>query len=599
MAVAQSTPGRATRGDVAGPGLPPPPRRWSLARADGHDHPAVRHGRNVLYILLLVVVAVVVLFPVVVILIFSFIEGRVGQLQGFGLEHWVAGMSHPRIPSALWNTITLSVTRQGIAMVVGILIAWLIAKTDLPFGKTLEFGFWVAFFVPSLTITLSWIFLMDPYTGVLNRMLAWLPFVGDGPGPLNVFSWWGIIWVNLAASALPVKVMLLTPAFRALDSSLEEVARTSGDTAMGALRRVTVPILMPTFIVVAVLGVIRSFESFEVELILGTPAGIEVLSSLVYSLARVSVPPNYGAATVTSMISILIMLPAVLVQQRYGSRRSVATVTGKFRNEPRKLGRWRWPLFTVVLILVCFLTIIPVIALVGGSFMRFFGIFEAREPWTTMHWSTILGSTLLTRALRNSINLSALATLLVLTWFVAMAYLVVRSRYRGRATLDFMAWLPTIVPGVVLGLGYLWLFLLVPGMRQIYGTIWSLVLVAALGSMTVTVQLVKQGLRQLGSELEEASWASGAGRLTTLRRVVLPLLSPVLVVIAVTAFSTTARTTSHVALLTTSRNQPLSILQLIQMADGRYEAASVVGIFILFLTLGVAMLARAFGYKNY
>lgn len=557
-----------------------------------------RYGRNTLFVLLFASVTLVVVVPVVVLLIFSLVEGRIGQLEGFGFEHWVDGLSQRRLPRAFWNTVWLAVVRQGLAMVVGVMLAWTIAKTDLPFRRTLEFGFWVAFFVPSLTAVLAWIFLLDEYNGVINTVLSALPFVDDGPGPFNIFSAWGIIWVNLLSSALPVKIMLLAPAFRALDSSLEEAARTSGDTALGAFRRVTVPILMPTFLIVAVLGVIRSLEAFEVEVILGLPAGIEVLSSLIYNVVSDQAPPNYGAATVTSMLAIAIMLPAIVIQQRYGSKRSVPTVAGKFRNEPRNLGKWRWPLFALIGGLLMFMTVVPVVALVGGTFMRFFGIFSIDSVWTTMHWEAALSSPLFGRALRNSIDLSVLSTLVAVTLFVALAYVIVRTQYRGRAALDFMAWMPTVVPGIVLGLGYLWLFLLTPGLRQVYGTIWALVFVAVLGSMTVTVQLVKSSLRQLGSELEEASWASGAGRLYTIRRIVLPLISPTIVVVAVTAFSSTARTTSYVALLATSQNAPLSILQLNQMTDGRYEAASVVGIFILVLSLGVALLARAFGYRS-
>jgi iron(III) transport system permease protein len=141
------------------------------------------------------------------------------------------------------------------------------------------------------------------------------------------------------------------------------------------------------------------------------------------------------------------------------------------------------------------------------------------------------------------------------------------------------------------------MFLGTPILRPIYGTTFILILVAALGSITLTTQLIKGALLQLGSELEEAAWASGASWLHTFRHVVFPLIAPSMAVVGVLAFSAAARATSHVALLSTAANQPLSMLQLNLMADNNYEAASVVGVFILALTVGIALAARAFGLR--
>ncbi|HLA28415.1 MAG TPA: hypothetical protein VJZ49_11025, partial [Syntrophales bacterium] len=62
-------------------------------------------------------------------------------------------------------------------------------------------------------------------------------------------------------------------------------------------------------------------------------------------------------------------------------------------------------------------------------------------------------------------------------------------------------------------------------------------------------------------------------------------------------FISSARNISHVALLVTSANQPLSMLQLGFMADARYEAAAVVGTVVVILTVGVALIARFFGLR--
>ncbi len=170
--------------------------------------------------LVLGVVGFLVVVPVVILFLNSFQVGQFGTQTQFGFENWTTALSNPRIADALKNTFTLALTRQGIALVIGLLIAWLLARTDLPGRNWLEFGFWVAVFLPSLTVTLGWIMVIDNFNGLANQ--AWRAIFGVD-GPFNIFSWWGIIWAHLMTGTLAIKMMLLTPAFRNMDATLEEL----------------------------------------------------------------------------------------------------------------------------------------------------------------------------------------------------------------------------------------------------------------------------------------------------------------------------------------------------------------------------------------
>src|SRR5690606_17695115 len=90
-------------------------------------------------------------------------------------------------------------------------------------------------------------------------------------GPFNIYSFWGIVWVHLVSSSIAAKVMLLTPAFRALDSSLEEASTVSGSSTLGTLLRVVAPVLSPTLLVVILLSINYSLQAFEIEAVLGPP----------------------------------------------------------------------------------------------------------------------------------------------------------------------------------------------------------------------------------------------------------------------------------------------------------------------------------------
>jgi len=164
---------------------------------------------------------VIVLVPVTLIVANSFAVSQPGQAVSYSVRPWTQALSSAGLLNALLNTLKLVAARQLITFPVAVLLAWVLARTDVPAGHWLEFMFWVAFFLPALPVTLGWILLLDPQYGLINQLLHFLPFLQPGHGPLNIYSFWGIVWAHFAGGTLAIKVMLLTPAFRNMDSSLE------------------------------------------------------------------------------------------------------------------------------------------------------------------------------------------------------------------------------------------------------------------------------------------------------------------------------------------------------------------------------------------
>jgi iron(III) transport system permease protein len=90
---------------------------------------------------------------------------------------------------------------------------------------------------------------------------------------------------------------------------------------------------------------------------------------------------------------------------------------------------------------------------------------------------------------------------------------------------------------------------------------------------------------------------SGAGFWRTYFKVVFPLMAQTMVLVAVLKFTFAAQNASSIILLATSETRTLSLLVLDQVAAGYREVASITVIFIVLLTLGVALVARSFGLK--
>jgi iron(III) transport system permease protein len=163
--------------------------------------------------------------------------------------------------------------------------------------------------------------------------------------------------------------------------------------------------------------------------------------------------------------------------------------------------------------------------------------------------------------------------------------------------LDFVSWLPVTLPGIILGLGLLSLFLGNPFLRPLYGTVGIMVIASLIGRMTTSVQIIKSNLTQLGSDIEEAARVNGGSWWQAFANVLLPLIIPALLLVGTLSFISAARDVSNVVLLATNATRPLAILQLDFMVDGRYESGAVVGVILVALTTGAALIARVFGLR--
>jgi iron(III) transport system permease protein len=535
-----------------------------------------------------------VLYPLTLIVINSFNTATIAEEPVYGLKAWRDAFSEAGIWRSLWNSINIGAVLQIVALPLGIFVSWLLARTNIFFANLFEFGFWISFFLPGLATTFGWMLMLDPSTGLVNSWLRQLPLLSG----LNfdIYSFWGIIWVHLVSHGLSTKVMLLTPAFRRMDASMEEASRMSGASALMTMVRITVPAMTPVIIVVFLLSVIRIFSSFEIELLLGVPWSFYVYSTKIVDLARQE-PPLVNQAAALGSIILLFLAAFIPIQRKLITRRQFTTVTGQFKPKIIDLGVWRYPATAFVALVVFVLDVVPLLSVLGGSFMTRFGFFNLPKTWTLEYWKMALSDPRIVQGLHNTLIVAISAGVVGALVFSLIGYVLVRSKLPGRSLLDSICWLPSAIPGVLSGLGLLWMFLGTPFFRPFYGTIVLLVIAQVLGGITIATQILKANFVQLGKELEEASRMSGAGFWRTYLKVVFPLMAQTMVMVAVIKFMFAAQHNGAIILLATSETRTLSLLALDQVAAGYREVASITIILVTILTLGVAIVARSFGLK--
>ena len=547
----------------------------------------------------IVVLGFYLVYPVMLVLIMSFNMARdvlVGPpVWGFG--NWVGAWDHPLLFTSLWNSFLLWFLVAATSFPFAITISLVLARTRIPFSYGLEYMFWIAYMFPSLATTIAWIMLLDPDVGFVNRALEALPFIDKSP--FNIYSVQGIVWAKLMGDGIAYKVMLFTPAFRNMDQSMEEAARISGASSISTMIRITVPVMIAPIVLVLALQLLRVFSGFETEWLLGRPIRFYVYSTLIYQLVSQDDIPNYGSAIVLASVTFLVIAFIIPMQRWIVHRRQYTTVSGTFRPGLIDLGRWKWPAWGSIVFLLVLLTAGPLVILILGSFMVRAGFFNTTPLWTLGHWEFVLTNPLFLTGLKTTMILAVTAGIASPLLFSVLAYMLVRTRWRGRRVLDSMIWISAAVPGILSGLGLLLMFLGTPGLAWLYGSIWALIIVVIISGNTTGTNVFKGVMVQLGQDMEEAARVSGAGWLRTYFRVVIPVLMPTMILIGTLNFTSAASTTSSIILIASRQTITLSILGLQWGSTevGEREAAAIVSIVILMLTLGLALVARSLGLR--
>ena len=516
--------------------------------------------------LLLVVVGFFVIYPLFMVVYGSFMGGAgPGDPATFSLQGYKIAFGDWDTWQVLWTTIWLGTARALLSVGMGVFLAWVVTRTNTPLRKTMEVLIWLQFFCPYMPMTMSWTLLGAPNVGFLNLFFAWLLPIDKGF--IDIYSYWGIIWVSSAHWA-SVAFFIITPAFRGMDASLEESARMCGASKRQTVRHITVPLLLPSIVGALMICVVHLMESFEVELLLGYHKGIYVYTTKLYSLLTVS-PPSYNIAMPLTTMFLGMLFVLIFIQQGVfaGKQREYVTVTGRgFATRPTDLRGWKYLTLALTVAYIFFSTLLPLGILVMSTFMKIAGVF-IKDPFTLKQWKIMFADPRLFTSIKNTLLLAGGAATVGMILYFFISYIVIRSKFALRRVLDFVSWLPWAIPGLLLALCFLWAY--VGGIGKlinqylgvvIYGSMGLLILAMIVKGLPLGVRAMNGAMIQLGSELEESARVLGASWFHSVRRIVAPLIAPGFISAWLLLFSMASRNLSTVVLLYSPKTRPLSVL---------------------------------------
>lgn len=504
-----------------------------------------------------------------------------GMPGTFNLEGYREALSPENLP-ILGNTVFIALTKTVISAILAVLLAWIVARTDTPARGTLEVLITLPFFIPPVVTAMAWALLGTPRVGALN--LAWQWLTGTRQSPFNVYSYGGVIW-HLMQYSTPFIFLFVVDAFRAMDPALEEASRMAGASRRQTFWRITLILMLPVTTSAFILSLMRGVESFDSPVIFGTPASIYMLSTEIYRSINSHVTPQYQYSTALAFIAMGLLFLLLVAQARLLHGRSFVTVTGRgYAPAITRLGWLRWPSFALCILFFVISVVLPVGQLLVGSFFKFLGIYQWNMV-TLDHYREVFADDEILRALRNTALLGVLGAAATMALGAIVAYVTTRTRWRGRQVVELLAWLPWMMPGIVLGIGFLWAFAMLPNAISIYGTLWALLIAYVTLGTPVAVRIMSGAYAQLSRDLEECSRVHGASWWQTLWRILVGLAWPSFAVGFVLIFIGILRELSASILLYSAGHEVLSVEILNMWTSGKPEDVSVISLLLAVLMI--------------
>ena len=534
--------------------------------------------------------------PLVMLLYGSIRSAPIGEPGAmYTIDNYVKAYFDKEFYLLLLNSIYYGLGTASLTFVIGTYLAWVSERTNTPLKKIFVVMSLIPFIIPGILSTIAWILLLSPKIGLIN--LAVKDVLGLESAPFNIYSMRGMIWAE-SIHLYPLVFLLMSAAFRNMDTSLEEAALTAGSGTFSTFRRVTLPLMRPAMFSVLLINFVRGIEAFEVPALIGVPARIPVFTTKIF-LAIHQFPSDFGLAGAYAVTLLAISTAGVLIYGRITRREErYATVTGKgYRPRVIDLGPWKY--FTLGMSFLIFLlaVILPVFVLLWSSFIPYYGV-PSRELMAKMtlgNYYYILNYPLALTAFKNSFYLSVGSATLVMLLTSIIAWITVKTRLPGRALLDNMTFIPIAMPGIVLGVSLIWVYLTLP--IPIYGTIWVLLLAYITKFMPYGIRAASASMIQINKELEEASLTAGGTWFQTFRKVILPLLMPGFTAGWIYISIIALRELSTSILLYSYNSTVLSIMAFDLWEGGQYTYVCALGVLMVLLLITMAFVARKLGAR--
>ncbi|HVT54995.1 MAG TPA: iron ABC transporter permease [Xanthobacteraceae bacterium] len=488
---------------------------------------------------------------------------------------------------SFWNSVYVAAMTVVLASLIAVPLATIISR----------FRFKGAALIHTLGVIPL---VMPPFVGAVAMQLI---YGRNGSINLLLHDWFGfripfmeglngVIFVE-AVHYFPFILLNLSASLANIDSAMEESAQNLGASGFLLFRKIVFPLALPGYVAGAALVFVKVFDDLATPLLLSVTNMLAPQAYLRITSVGVSDPQGY----VISVIMIACALTTIGLSQLALRGRDFSTQQrGGGGLSKRSLGRSGTLLATIFIVLVLLIVLSPHIGILLLSFGTVWSFAVLPDAYTFEHYATVAREA--GPYITNTLLYCGLAGFIDIVLASIIAYVVLRTRLKGRYLVEQLAMAAIAIPGLVLGIGLLRTYYDVhlPFSGEPLATFWGMLVIAyAVRRLPYALVSAKAALRQLHVNLEEAAESLGAGKFTTLTRIVVPLMTGGLLAGFVTAFATAAvELSATLILVTRPPDAPISygIYLYMQAAAGRGPGAALGVIAVLVVAIATFLSYR-------
>ncbi|WP_158625920.1 ABC transporter permease [Arsenicitalea aurantiaca] len=469
-------------------------------------------------------------------------------------------------------TVGASMLVSLLACVVGIALAWLIARTDVPWKRGLENAVIAPLYLSPFVGALAWLVLASPNAGLLNVLAR--DIFGISGSIVNVMTAPGIIAI-MALYNVPYAYMTVSSALKGMDPAMEEASYLNGAGVIQTAMKVTFPVVRPAIISAFFFVFVLTCGTFSIPAALGGTQSMPFLAVDIYR-ATATYPIDYARAAAIGTLLFWISLIGVAFY-RFASQVATrfVTVTARgFRMREVRLRGWRALAIAFIAIYVVLAIILPYLALFYVAFTSFTSASIANASYTLANFQAVVNSVAVRQSIFNTLLIGFIAPTACVLLGVTIAYANRRMKVHGGAFLDYVAMFPIAVPGIVFGTGIFWTYLMTPA----YGTIWIIVFAFVASYVPFAYRMADTSIIQVDKALEEASALCGASHWQTARQITFRLIRPGILSAWILVFIFSVREISAAILLASPSNKVLSVMSWDYLEFGNVQNAAIIGL---------------------
>ena len=524
------------------------------------------------------------LFPFVVAVVLLLSVLPLARLALTGIEALLKGgtyelVTDPALWRSVWYTIETAVLGTIISVVLGSLFAFLLTLTDLSGRGLIGFLFLLPMMIPPQVTALAWVQMSGPSSPLL-KALHIAPPLGS-PQPLYSVSGIALLY---GVQHAPLVYLALRAGLMALPRDGVEAARLSGASGLRVFRDIILPLSLPGVIAGAAIAFVSSIGNFGIPAILGIPASIYTLSTLIFTKFSNFGPRTFGDIAVLSTMIAVIAVAGLAVQGRALKGRDYRVIGISGATAAFSLGRWRYLALPVLCAILFVMLVAPFLALVAGALVPAYGVPLTFKTASLNAFTEILFRQSITRtAFSNSLFLAGMTALGLLFVTVLTAYALTRRKDALSRIVGGMIEIPYALPGIIIAVCFILVFAApLPILNvTLYGTIWIILLAYFSAYFAVSLKPVMSAFLQLDPALEEAARLSGAGFFRRLTDIIVPLIAPAAGASVILVFLIACNELTVSALLWSAGTQTLGVVIYNLDDGGSADLASAMSVIVI------------------